>query len=89
MYTQTTLIMAQDGQTHFVRAKTNNSNDIVIDDLFIQASKGLQGAANIQIKYHQKYGFPELIKVDWDANTFDDECFFEVVDFAAFDTNQS
>ncbi|NQY65073.1 MAG: hypothetical protein HRT38_15360 [Alteromonadaceae bacterium] len=56
-------------------------NKLVIDDLFIAANKGLIKAANMNIKYHSKYGFPENIELDWRKEVIDDECFYEISDF--------
>lgn len=56
-----------------------------IDDLFKVANKGVTEAASIKIKYHPKFGFPELIKIDWKKDTIDDECFYQISKFKALD----
>jgi len=56
-------------------------HEIVIDDLFKAANKGLFEAAKMEIKYHPKFGFPEVIEIDWNKDIIDDECFFEISEF--------
>ncbi len=56
-------------------------HQLVIDDLFKAANKGIFEAASIDIQYHPQFGFPELIKVDWKKETIDDECFYEISQF--------
>ncbi|CAM3139404.1 hypothetical protein SHLO109777_19555 [Shewanella loihica] len=58
-----------------------HEHKLVIDDLFKAANKGLFEAASMEIKYHPKFGFPEVIEVDWSKDTIDDECFYEISKF--------
>jgi hypothetical protein len=35
----------------------------------------------MEIKYHPKFGFPEVIEIDWNKDIMDDECFYEISEF--------
>lgn len=52
-----------------------------IDKLFTVAARVAVEGDKVNIKYHKVYGFPELIDVDWDNQTYDDECFYTVENF--------
>jgi hypothetical protein len=56
-------------------------HELVIDDLFEAANKGLSEAASIEVKYDPKFGFPKKISIDWSHDIIDDECFYEITEF--------
>ena len=58
-----------------------NDNTTSIDELFTIAKNAISNSHKATIKYHQKYGFPESIKVDWNAQAADDECHYQISDF--------
>ncbi len=57
------------------------SEKINLAELFDVAKRAKAQAYKFKIDYHDKYGFPTLIDVDWRNDVIDDECFYEVADF--------
>jgi hypothetical protein len=55
--------------------------EITIDEMFNKAKKGITQAASIELKYDSMYFFPTSIKVDWDKDIYDDECFYYISNF--------
>ncbi|AGN11351.1 DUF6174 domain-containing protein [Simiduia agarivorans] len=51
-----------------------------IIDVFERLKKAKSEANTLEVEYHP-LGFPKSIKVDWDYETYDDECFIIVEDF--------
>ena len=64
-----------------------DNNTTSIDELFTKAKKAISDSHKFTIKYHPKYGFPELIEVDWSAQATDDECSYKVSDFTIITTS--
>ncbi|WP_394228787.1 DUF6174 domain-containing protein [Pseudoalteromonas spongiae] len=50
-------------------------------DLFNVVEQARAQAYKLETQFHDKYGFPTSIIVDWQSNTVDDECFYEVSEF--------
>ncbi len=61
--------------------KSLATSELGIDSLFLIVDKALNEANSLNVKYHEKYGFPKNIEIDWGANTLDDECFYSVKNF--------
>ncbi|GMM86927.1 DUF6174 domain-containing protein [Pseudoalteromonas sp. MTN2-4] len=55
--------------------------EITIYEMFNIAKKGITQAASIELKYDSMYFFPTSIKVDWDKDIHDDECFYYISNF--------
>jgi len=68
--------------TDGIKSFGEKEKGITIDDLFKVALKIVSKASSYQFKYNNNFGYPEHIKVDWNSETYDDECFYQVQDFS-------
>jgi hypothetical protein len=57
---------------------------LTMSGLFKELEKAQQSAANMSAEFDPIYGFPTIIKIDWDSAIVDDECIFEVSSFKVF-----
>jgi hypothetical protein len=62
------------GRQYFTETQT-------ISGLFQTLKKAQSDAAKLSVDFDENYGFPTHIKIDWDSNVADDECFYEVTHF--------
>jgi len=55
-----------------------------VDGLFAYIAKATtEGAAELSVTYHELYGYPELIAIDWIAEAVDDEMSYHTFEFRA------
>ncbi|MCG9737632.1 DUF6174 domain-containing protein [Shewanella insulae] len=73
-------VLVVDGVAFYEHVNEHNF-EITIDDIFKKALKGVTQAASIELKYHPNYFFPSSVKVDWNRDIYDDECFYSVSNF--------
>ena len=62
---------------------------ILIDGLFKQVRDANVSAHIVETEYHPYFGFPTVMSVDWDKNTYDDECFIQVTEFRVLSINET
>ena len=57
------------------------NGNVKLEDLFSTVDRAQAHAHTIEVNYSKTYGYPESIKVDWNKNIMDDECFYVVKNF--------
>lgn len=58
-----------------------SKNTVTIDTLFHWAKRASYQAERAHIQYHPQFAFVMHLDLDWNKQTYDDECQYEVVDF--------
>lgn len=73
---------------HYYNQKEVNleSDEIELIELFEVVEKARNQAYRESSEFHEIYGFPTKVKIDWAENTVDDECFYEVSAFESLET---
>jgi len=71
-----------DGKDYYEKTKwLETQEQISISDVFNAIKRATTEAYSLDVKYNSKYGFPEQVKIDWDKETYDDECFYTIEKF--------
>ena len=62
------------------------TEQISIDDLFDIVSRASLEAYSVNTKYDDVFNYPRLIKIDWNKDRVDDECFYQITEFSPLGT---
>ena len=84
MFVQQSEVVVLFGKTIF---RENNeeghevNGNVKILNLFSTVDKAQAQAHSIEVEYNEAFGYPERIRVDWNKDIMDDECFYVVKNF--------
>ena len=62
------------------------SEQLSIEDLFGIVSRASLEAYSVNTIYDDVFSYPSIVKIDWNKDRVDDECFYQVSEFASLET---
>ena len=82
MFSMSYKVYRINGTTHFEDVENFEKRyQKNISDLFSTIEKATVDAYSLNVIYNSDNGYPEEIKIDWNKDVYDDECFYVVEDF--------
>ncbi len=71
-----------DGKNYYEKNEwLETQEQINISDVFNAIQRATLKAYSLDVKYNDQYGFPVQVNIDWDKETYDDECFYTIEKF--------
>jgi hypothetical protein len=71
-----------DGKNYYEKNQwIETQEQIGISEIFNAIQRATTKAYSLDVQYNSQYGFPERVKIDWNKDIYDDECFYTINKF--------